>query len=241
VLKSGIYNAIRVFNEHQPSCKGIRIDSGDITYLTKNARRLLDEAGHSDCKIVVSNSLDEHLIRDMLAHGACIDSFGVGERMITAKAEPVFGGVYKLVASEQDGTVVPKIKVSENVEKITNPGFKRVYRLFDKDTGQAFADVVALADERPPTGDDYAIVDPYSTKKYKKLSNFEAQELLVPIFIKGKLVYDSPSVKDIRAYCLQNISEMWEEILRFDNPHRYYVDLSVPLWKLKTSMLEEHL
>jgi nicotinate phosphoribosyltransferase len=240
VLRSGIPNAIKVFDRYKPAGKAIRIDSGDITYLTKNARKMLDEAGHPDCKIVISNSLDEYLIRDMLLQGACIDSFGVGERMITAKAEPVFGGVYKLVATEQDGTVIPKIKVSENVEKITNPGYKKVYRLFDKGTGQAFADVITLAVEKPPAGDDYAIVDPYSTKKYKKLSNFEARELLVPIFEKGKLVYESPDVKDIRAYCLRNISEMWEEILRFENPHRYYVDLSVPLWELKSRMLEAH-
>ena len=240
VLRSGIPNAIKVFDRYKPAGKAIRIDSGDITYLTKNARKMLDEAGHADCKIVISNSLDEYLIRDMLLQGACIDSFGVGERMITAKAEPVFGGVYKLVATEQDGTVIPKIKVSENVEKITNPGYKKVYRLFDKGTGQAFADVITLAVEKPPAGDDYAIVDPYSTKKYKKLSNFEARELLVPIFEKGKLVYASPDVKDIRAYCLRNISEMWEEILRFENPHRYYVDLSVPLWELKSRMLEAH-
>lgn len=240
VLRSGIPNAIKVFDRYKPAGKAIRIDSGDITYLTKNARKMLDEAGHPDCKIVISNSLDEYLIRDMLLQGACIDSFGVGERMITAKAEPVFGGVYKLVATEQDGTVIPKIKVSENVEKITNPGYKKVYRLYDKGTGQAFADVIALAVEKPPAGDDYAIVDPYSTKKYKQLRNFEARELLVPIFEKGKLVYESPDVKDIRAYCLRNISEMWEEILRFENPHRYYVDLSVPLWELKSRMLEAH-
>ncbi len=240
VLRSGIPNAIKVFDRYKPAGKAIRIDSGDITYLTKNARKMLDEAGHADCKIVISNSLDEYLIRDMLLQGACIDSFGVGERMITAKAEPVFGGVYKLVATEQDGTVIPKIKVSENVEKITNPGYKKVYRLFDKGTGQAFADVITLAVEKPPAGDEYAIVDPYSTKKYKKLSNFEARELLVPIFEKGKLVYASPDVREIRAYCLRNISEMWEEILRFENPHRYYVDLSVPLWELKSRMLEAH-
>ncbi len=240
VLKAGIPNAIRIFDKYRPRGKGIRIDSGDITYLTKNARKMLDEAGHADCKIVVSNSLDEYLIRDMLLQGACIDSFGVGERMITAKAEPVFGGVYKLVASEEEGVVVPKIKVSENVEKITNPGYKKVYRLYDKDTKQAFADVIALADEIPPSGEDYPIVDPYSTKKYKKLNNFEARELLVPIFRKGQPVYTSPDVKEIRSYCLQNIADLWEEILRFENPHRYYVDLSVPLWDLKTRLLEAY-
>jgi len=200
---------------------------------------MLDDAGHADCKIVVSNSLDEYLIRNMLLQGACVDSFGVGERLITAKAEPVFGGVYKLVASEWNGEVIPKIKVSENVEKITNPGFKKVYRLYDKDSGQAFADVIALADEPVPAGNGYPIVDPHSAKRFKKLDNFEARELLVPIFERGRLVYERPAISDIRAHCLRNISEMWEETLRFDNPHRYYVDLSIPLWELKTRMLEE--
>jgi nicotinate phosphoribosyltransferase len=239
VLRSGIPNAIRAFDRYAPEKKGIRIDSGDITYLSKNARKMLDDAGHADCKIVVSNSLDEYLIRNMLLQGACVDSFGVGERLITAKAEPVFGGVYKLVASERNGEVIPKIKVSENVEKITNPGFKKVYRLYDKDSGQAFADVIALADEPVPAGNGYPIVDPHSAKRFKKLDNFEARELLVPIFERGRLVYERPAISDIRAHCLRNISEMWEETLRFDNPHRYYVDLSIPLWELKTRMLEE--
>lgn len=239
VLRSGIPNAIRAFDRYAPEKKGIRIDSGDITYLSKNARKMLDDAGHADCKIVVSNSLDEYLIRNMLLQGACVDSFGVGERLITAKAEPVFGGVYKLVASERNGEVIPKIKVSENVEKITNPGFKKVYRLYDKDSGQAFADVIALADEPVPAGNGYPIVDPHSAKRFKKLDNFEARELLVPIFERGRLVYERPAISDIRAHCLRNISEMWEETLRFDNPHRYYVDLSIPMWELKTRMLEE--
>lgn len=239
VLRSGIPNAIRAFDRYAPEKKGIRIDSGDITYLSKNARKMLDDAGHADCKIVVSNSLDEYLIRNMLLQGACVDSFGVGERLITAKAEPVFGGVYKLVASERNGEVIPKIKVSENVEKITNPGFKKVYRLYDKDSGQAFADVIALADEPVPAGNGYPIVDPHSAKRFKKLDNFEAKELLVPIFERGRLVYERPAISDIRAHCLRNISEMWEETLRFDNPHRYYVDLSIPMWELKTRMLEE--
>lgn len=240
VLKSGIPNAIRVFRERKPKSMGIRIDSGDVTYLTRNARIMLNQAGFDACKIVISNSLDEYLIRDMLVEGASVDLFGVGERLITSKAEPVFGGVYKLVAVEIDGVVVPKIKISENVEKITNPGYKKVYRLYDKNTNKAFADVVALAEESVPCGDEYPIVDPFSPKKYKKLKNFVAKELLIPIFEKGELVYHSPSVSDIRAYCLKNISEVWEEILRFDNPHRYYVDLSVPLWDLKCKMLEEH-
>ncbi len=240
VLKSGIPNAIRIFKERKPTKKGIRIDSGDVTYLTKNARKMLDEAGFPECQIVISNSLDEYLIRDMLLQGACIDFFGVGERLITAKSEPVFGGVYKLVAVEENGAIVPKIKLSENVEKITNPGYKKVYRLYDKGTKQAFADVITLADESIPAGEDYPIVDPHSTKVYKKLGNFEARELLVPIFEKGVLVYQSPPAKEIRAYCLRNVSQVWEEILRFENPHRYYVDLSISLWELKSKMLQEH-
>lgn len=238
VLRSGIPNAIEVFDRYQPKKKGIRIDSGDITYLSKNARRMLDEAGHSDCRIVVSNSLDEHLIRNMLLQGACVDSFGVGERLITAKAEPVFGGVYKLVASERGGEIVPKIKISENIEKITNPGFKKVYRLYDKDSGHAFADVITLAHEPVPSGDDYPIVDPHSTKRFKFLSNFEARELLVPIFERGRLVYEQPPLAEIREHCRRSVEGMWEEILRFDHPHRYYVDLSIQLWDLKTGLLE---
>ena len=201
---------------------------------------MLDDAGFEDCKIIISNSLDEYIIRDVLLQGACVDVFGVGERLITSKAEPVFGGVYKLVAVETEGVITPRIKVSENVEKITNPGHKRVYRLYNKDTNKAFADVVTLAGEGKPFGDGYAIVDPFSTKLHKKLDNFIAKELLVPIFKKGELVYQSPDIHEIQAYCLKNVSEVWEEILRFENPHRYYVDFSVPLWDLKCKMLEEH-
>lgn len=241
VLKSGIPNAIKVFQKRKPKNMAIRIDSGDVTYLTKNARKMLDEAGFKDCKIIISNSLDEYLIREMLGQGASVDFFGVGERLITSKAEPVFGGVYKLVAVESQGKITPKIKVSENVEKITNPGYKKVYRLYDKDTNKAFADVITLGEESIPNGDSYPIVDPHSAKKYKKLNNFIAKELLVPIFKRGELVYTSPSVREIRDYCLKNISEVWEEILRFENPHRYYVDLSIPLWDLKCKMLEEHI
>jgi nicotinate phosphoribosyltransferase len=241
VLKLGLPNAIRVFQERKPKNMGIRIDSGDVTYLTKNARKMLDDAGFEECKIIISNSLDEYLIRDMLGQGAEVDFFGVGERLITSKAEPVFGGVYKLVAIETDGVIIPKIKVSENVEKITNPGYKKVYRLYDKDTNKAFADVITLKEEKVPYGDGYPIVDPHSTKKYKNLNNFVAKELLEPIFKKGELVYISPDVRDIREYCLKNVSDVWEEILRFENPHRYYVDLSVPLWELKCKMLEGHI
>lgn len=240
VLRSGIPNAVRVFDELRPSKKGIRIDSGDIAYLTKEARRMLDDAGHRDCAICVSNSLDEYLIRDILLQGACIDSFGVGERLITSSAEPVLGGVYKLMAVEENGEIVPRIKISENVEKVTNPGYKKVWRLRDKNTGKDFADVITVYDEPEPDGEDYQIVDLISAKHFKKIGNFEARELLVPIFRGGELVYDCPALTDICAVCRENVDAVWEEVLRFENPHRYYVDLSRKLWDLRHDMLEEY-
>ncbi len=239
VLKSGVPNAIKVFKELKPRAMGVRIDSGDISYLTKKTRRMLDDAGLTGCKIVVSNSLDEYLIQDILMEGACIDSFGVGERLITAKAQPVFGGVYKLAAVEKNGEMIPKIKVSENVEKITVPGFKKVYRLYDKTTKRAVADVVTLADETIPEGDDYEIFDPQNIWKRKKLSNFIAKDLRVQIFKDGKLSYDRPSVEEIREHCKNQIGAMWNEMLRFENPQTYYVDLSHDLWELRKHMIEE--
>ncbi|MEA4987954.1 MAG: nicotinate phosphoribosyltransferase [Anaerovorax sp.] len=239
VLKSGVPNAIKVFKEKKPKNIGIRIDSGDITYLTKRARAMLDEAGFQDCKIVVSNSFDEYLIRDVISQGACIDSFGVGERLITSKTEPVFGGVYKLSALEVAGKIVPKIKISENIEKITNPGFKKVYRLYDKTTNQAFADVITLNDEEIPSGSDYEIFNPEATWKRKKICNFYAKNLRVQVFKEGELVYKSPTVHEIREYCLSQIDTLWDEIKRFENPHIYYVDLSKELWELKTKLIEE--
>ena len=238
VLKSGVPAAIRVFKEMKPEKMGIRIDSGDIAYLTKKARKMLDDAGLEDCTIVVSNSLDEYIIREVIQEGACIDSFGVGERLITASSQPVFGGVYKLSALEKDGKMIPKIKVSENVEKITNPGFKSLYRLYDKDTDRALADVIALAGEEAPAGDDYEIFDPRAVWKRKKLSNFYAKNLRVPVFEGGKCVYESPSINEIRDYCASQLDSMWDEIKRFDNPQTYFVDLSCELWKLKNDMLE---
>ena len=241
VLKSGLPNAIKVFDEvlkplgKRP--KGIRIDSGDITYLTKKCRKALDEAGYPDCKIIISNSLDEHIIRDVLNQGACIDSFGVGERLITAKSEPVFGGVYKLVAVEKENVIIPKIKISENNEKITNPGFKKIYRLFDKDTNVAIADVLALSDEVIDTSKEYEIFDPIHTWKRKKITNFYVKDLLVKIFDKGKLVYTSPSVLEIKEFAKSETNKLWPEILRFENPHTYYVDLSTKLWSLKQKLL----
>lgn len=238
VLKSGVSAAIKVFKEMKPKKMGIRIDSGDISYLTKKARKMLDDAGLQDCKIVVSNSLDEYLIQDILAEGACIDSFGVGERLITAKEQPVFGGVYKLVALEKDGEMIPKIKVSENVEKITNPGFKTLYRLYDKDTHRAIADVITLDDETIPEGDEYEIFDPQNIWKRKKVSNFIAKNLRVQLFEKGKLVYKKPSIEEIKAYCAEQVEALWDEMLRFENPQTYYVDLSHDLWELKKELIE---
>ena len=243
VLKSGLPNAIKVFDKIlSPLGKrpiGIRIDSGDITYLTKKCRKALDAAGYSDCKIIVSNSLDEHIIRDVLAQGACIDAFGVGERLITAKSEPVFGGVYKLVAVEKDSKIIPKIKISENSEKITNPGFKKIYRLFDKTTDVAIADIISLNDESIDENSELEIFDPVHTWKRKKVTNFYAKDLLVKIFDKGNQVYSSPSVLEIKDFSKQEVSKLWPEILRFENPHTYYVDLSSKLWNLKQELLLE--
>lgn len=244
VLKSGVPAAIKVFKEMKPKSMGIRIDSGDITYLTKKARKMLDDAGLKDCKIVISNSLDEYIIRDVLLEGAQIDAFGVGERMIAAKSEPVFGGVYKLVAIEdEDGNIIPKIKVSENVEKITNPGFKTLYRLFDKDNNKALADVITVDGEGLPEecaeGEGYEIFDPNAIWKRKTLTNFYAKNIRVPLFIKGECVYQSPSIDDIKKYCEEQMKTLWDEMLRFENPQTYYVDLSQALWDMKEELLNK--
>ena len=244
-LKSGIPNAIRAFNEVlKPlgitKC-GIRLDSGDMTYLSKKARQMLDEAGWTECQISVSNSLDEYIIKDILRQGAQIDVFGVGERLITAKSEPVFGGVYKLAAvEEQDGTVVPKIKISENVGKITNPHFKKLYRFFGKDTGKAIADYLCVYDETVDDTQDLEIFDPDATWKTKTVYDFTAKELQVPIFKGGKLVYRLPSLEEIRAYCLEQVDTLWDEVKRFENPHNYYVDLSQKLWDIKYDLLKHN-
>ena len=241
-LQSGVPNAIRAFNEVlRPKgitkC-GIRFDSGDIAYLTKKARVMLDEAGWPECKITVSNSLDEKLIETLLLQGAQIDAFGVGERMITAKSDPVFGGVYKLCAIEkEDGTVVPKIKISENVGKITNPHYKRLYRFFDRATGMAEADYITVYDEVVDDTQPLVICDPDATWKKKTMENFEAKELQVPIFKNGELVYQCPTLPEIKQYCKEQIATLWPEVLRFDNPHNYYVDLSDKLLKIKLDLL----
>lgn len=243
-LKSGIPNAIRVFQEEilprgfRPA--GVRIDSGDITYLSKKARKMLDEAGFPDCKIVASNSLDELIIQDMLLQGAKVDSFGVGERLITAASTPIFGGVYKLVAVEEEGEIVPKIKLSENVTKITTPGFKTTWRLLDRDSGKAIADVVTGFEENIDDNQPYTIFDPEHTWKRKTVTNFVARQLLVPVFEQGKCVYASPSVDEIKAYCAGQIGTLWDEVLRFENPHEYYVDLSQQVWEQKQRLLAEY-
>ncbi len=236
VLKSGVPNAIRVFDEKKPNKKGIRIDSGDVTYLSNKARKMLDAAGYQDCSIVVSNSLDEYIIRGVVNEGASIDSFGVGERLITAKSHPVFGGVYKLAAVEENDEIVPKIKVSENTEKITNPGYKKVYRLYDCGSKNAIADIITLADEPIPE-EPFEIFDAEHVWKRKKVENCECRELQVQIFEKGKLVYELPELDEIRETCRREVGLMWSELRRFENPHKYYVDLSEKLWKLKNDLL----
>ena len=244
-LKSGVPDAIRVFNEilkprGLTKC-GIRLDSGDMTYLTKKARKMLDDAGWQSCKISVSNSLDEYLIQDLINQGACIDMFGVGERLITAKSEPVFGGVYKLTAVEdKQGNIIPKIKISENVGKITNPHFKKLYRFFGNDTGKAIADYLCVHDEVVDDTKDLEIFDPSATWKRKTVYDFTARELLVPIFKNGELVYDLPTLDEIQKYCAQQIDTLWDEVKRFDNPHTYYVDLSQKLWDIKYDLLKNN-
>lgn len=244
VLKSGLPNAIKVFDEilkpagHRP--QGIRIDSGDITYLSKKCREMLDEAGYSDVKIIVSNSLDEYIIRSVLRQGAPIDGFGVGERLITARSEPVFGGVYKLVAIENDGEIIPKIKISENEEKITNPGFKKVYRIFDKETDNALADLITLDEEKLDTEKPLVLFDPVFTWKKKKIKNYYAKNLMVPIFDKGNLVYECPEVYEINKLAEKETEKLWHEVLRFENPHNYYIDLSSKLWALKQNLINKY-
>ena len=242
-LKSGIPNAIRAFKEVLlprgiTNC-AIRLDSGDISYLSKKARKMLDEAGLPNCKITASNSLDEYLIRDLMMQGAQVDTFGVGERLITSKSNPVFGGVYKLVAVEDElGNIIPKIKISENTAKITNPHFKRLYRLYDRESGKAIADELTLRDEVIDATKPHVIFDQNATWKTKELTDFTVRELQVPIFQNGELVYDLPSLPDIKTYCRQQIHTLWDEVKRFENPHTYYVDLSKKLWDIKRGLLE---
>lgn len=243
-LKSGVPNAIRAFKEvllpKGITSFGIRLDSGDISYLSKRARKMLDDAGLKECKIVASNSLDEHLIGDLMMQGAEIDVFGVGERLITSSSTPVFGGVYKLVAVEDDSEkIIPKIKVSENVSKITNPHFKKVYRYYDNESKKALADELCIYNETVSENLPRTIFDPNAVWKTKTLTDFTVRELLVPIFKNGKCVYDLPKLDEIQSYCLQQIDLLWDEVKRFENPHTYYVDLSEKLWKIKQQLLEK--
>lgn len=238
VLKSGVPNAIKAFKANGITKCGVRIDSGDITYLTRKTRRLLDEAGMTDCKIVVSNSLDEYIIRDTIQQGACIDSFGVGERLITSKNSPVFGGVYKLAAIERDdGTIIPKIKISENTAKITNPHYKKLYRIYEGDSGKAIADLITVHDEVIDTSKPLELFDPEHIWKRKVLEDYRIEELQKPIFLGGKCVYESPTASEIREYCAAQLDLQWDEVKRFENPHNYYVDLSQKLWDVKQALL----
>lgn len=242
-LESGLPNAIKVFDEILKP-KGIRpiavrLDSGDLAYLSKEVRKKLDESGYPDCKICVTNSLDEKLITSLFEQDAKIDSFGVGENLITAKSDPVFGGVYKLSAIEKNGNIIPKIKISENVDKITNPSFKKLYRFYSKKDNKAIADLIALYDEKI-SEKEYTIFDPINTWKKKELNNYYIKELQIPVFKNGKLVYTPPTLKEIAKYSKNDLNTFWDEIKRIDNPHRYFVDLSKNLWKLKQSMLEEN-
>jgi len=241
-IGSGVPNAIRAIKEVllPRGCKkyAVRLDSGDLAYLTKKIRKMLDEAGLPDCRITATNSLDENIIKTLLSQGAKIDAFGVGERLICSASNPVFGGVYKLVAIENDdGTIRPKIKISENVEKITNPGYKKPYRVFDKETGMMIADYIALADEVLDEKEPLLLFDPVNTWKHKTVENYRLECLHIPVFLGGECVYESPNVHEIRDYCREQLALLWDEVKRFDNPHRYYVDLSDSLWTLKQEML----
>lgn len=240
-LRSGIPNAIRAFkNTIKKTGKGkcaIRLDSGDLAFLTKKARKMLDEAGLPDCKIVVSNSLDEWLIRDLLDQGACIDAFGVGDNLITSHSEPVFNGVYKVAAVEdENGNIIPRIKISENTEKITTPHFKKIYRIYGRD-GKAIADQICIYDEVIDESKPLKLFDPEATWKTKTLTDYTVRELMVPIFKNGELVYDIPSLKDVRSYCAEQLDTLWDEVKRFSNPHHYYVDLSQKLWDVKNDLI----
>lgn len=241
-LESGIVNAIKVFNDvlipkgFRP--KGVRLDSGDLAYLSKKIRKILDDAGFADCKICVSNALDEKLITSLLNQGACIDSFGVGENLITAKSDPVFGAVYKLVAIQEGENIIPKIKISENTVKITNPGFKKVYRFYAKDSHKALADVITL-DEEKISNDNYTIFDPQTPWKKKVLRNYTVRPLQEEIFMDGKLVYNPPVLSDIAIVARKELNTLWDELKRLENPHKYYVDLSFELWDMKNRMLSE--
>jgi len=237
-VNSGIPNAIKAFKATGINKCAIRLDSGDFSFLTKKARKMLDDAGLPNCKIIVSNALDENLIKDLLDQGAIIDGFGVGDNLITSHSDPVLNGVYKLVASEEDGKIVPRIKISENVEKITTPHFKKVYRIYGKD-GMAVADLICVHDETIDTTKPLELFDPAATWKRKTMKEYTAKELMVKIIEDGKLVYDLPSLQEIRKHCSDELNTLWEEVKRFANPHQYYVDLSQKLWDIKNDLINE--
>lgn len=242
-LESGVPNAIKVFDEilkpQEIRPVAVRLDSGDLAYLSKKVRVMLDKAGYEDCKICVTNSLDEYLISSLIKQGAKVDLFGVGENLITAKSDAVFGGVYKLAAIEKNGKIIPKIKISENVDKITNPSFKKAYRFYSKNTNYALADVVALADEEIDEN-EYEIFDPQAPWKKKTLSNYYVKPLAEKIYDGGKLVYKSPTLSEIAEYKKNQLNTIWDEIKRLENPQKYYVDLSKKLWELKNEMLKNN-
>lgn len=239
VLHSGVPNAIRVFKEFDITNGSIRIDSGDITYLSTKARSMLDEAGLPDCHIIASNSLDEQILREVIRAGARVDAFGVGERLINAQSDPIFGGVYKLTAVEKDGEIIPKIKVSENPHKITTPHFKKIYRLYERQTGKAIADYICLREESLGDGRPLELFDPHFTWKRKTVTDYIAREVQQPIFRAGKLVYRRPDIEEIRTYCGGEVESLWDEVKRFENPHNYYVDLSQRLWDIKQALIEK--
>lgn len=242
-LKSGVPNAIKVAKEYLiPNgyqLKAIRLDSGDLAYLSKQCRKMLDAAGLHDTQITASNSLDEQVISDLIRQDAKIDSFGVGENLITSKSDAVLGGVYKMVGIEENGTIRPLIKVSESLEKITNPGYKRLYRIYDRESDKAIADYIALYDEILPT-DSLYLFDEMQPWKEKTVTNYYIKELQVPIFVNGKLVYEIPTQQDVKDYCARELDSMWDEVKRLVNPHNYYVDLSPKLYELKHKLIKQH-
>lgn len=242
-LHSGIPNAIKIAKEelipNGHRLKGIRIDSGDLAYLSKKARKMLDAAGLEDCKIIVSNSLDEFIIDDLIIQNAQIDIFGVGENLITAKSTPVLGGVYKVVANEKNGEIIPKIKISGNIEKLTNPGFKKIVRFYDNDTNKAIADILALRDEVIDEN-EYLLFDPTAPWKQKRISHYHMVELQIPIFQNGQLVYDCPTTEEVREYCQQQLTTLWDEVKRQQYPHRYYVDYSEKLFHMKNELIKQN-
>ena len=243
VLKSGVPNAIRVFNEVLAPMgirpKGVRIDSGDIAYLSKKVRKMLDEAGYPDCGICASNSLDEYIVRDLLVQGAKLDSFGIGENLITSKSSPVFGGVYKLAAVRSGEHYEPKIKISETAEKITIPHLKNLYRIYDNETGKAMADLMTMYDEAVDASKGLTLFDPVQTWKKRTFTGIHLKQLNVPIYVNGKRVYQTPPLEEIRRYCAEQVDTLWDEVKRFENPHRYYVDLSQKLWDERQRLLNE--